>query len=510
MPATYPGKQWGNNESNPDDAPNWKYISDGTQNVWSNALAFTFSSAANSAIFIPDSPPIAEANGTVVTWNSVANSGIFIPAVDQDVTEPPTFFEPSSVLANSVDILINGVAYETLVVNTTAFTVTMNNNVAFVNAIVRLAVANTNVASYLANSETLLIDGSPYTINVVNAVAFTVTEAGNTPGFTYAPVQTGYGLPLMILYNSTIHTGVFTPASGNVDHSITNGIGILANGVPYVVNVATNTSFSVTAGANTPAYVSAVLLVQNYAINKLTYGQTPNISPTESGWTMQMPGAQEILVALDGLLMPNVVALSARVNSAPVSNATNQLVRVVVLVNEGVQIVDANSANVYIVAIGSGLTPNVNLIYDTGVLTNTFSTTGNTGVFTADETFTVNNYIFAGETLLVGNTRYTVNVVNSSTFTVTAGGVIPTVANAVVQIYPPLSLPRSGILTFDTLANLSGDANGATLTINSTSTLHGLVSSYKQKGNTALYAGTTANTFFTNFTGANAVVITIG
>ena len=150
-------------------------------------------------------------------------------------------------------------------------------------------------------------------------------------------------------------------------------------------------------------------------------------------------------------------------------------------------------------------------MFDNGILSNTFSSVANTGVFTADEAFTVNNYIHVSETLLVGNTRYTVNTVNSSAFTVVTGNsqVIPAVANAVVQVYPTRSLPRSGQLAFTLVADLSADVAATTLTINSTFTLHGVISSYKQKG-TALYAGNIANTFFTNLTVRNAVIITIG
>ena len=440
---TYPGKQWGNDKTNANDAPDWAYINEGTFESWYPPLAYTFSSAANSGVFIPDSPVLVYNNTHIITFSSPANSAVFTPDQNNDAHSPSTI-NPSLYLSNSEAILINGNAFTTLVVNTTAFTVTVNTGFAFTNAEVRLAVAAINVATLLANAQSILVDSSPFTTNVVNSTAFTANSgnlaSGNTPGFTYAPVQTLTG--------------------SNVNH--------------------------------------------------LTDGTTPNTYPTESGWRLVVPGAQEILVALDGLEMPNVVAVFGTNLSGTTLNATGQLLRVQLQLNQGVVVTDANAANVYIVAQGSGLTANANLVYDTGILSNTFSSVANSGIFTADYVFTVNNYIYVGETLHVGNTPYTVNAVNSTAFTVVRGNsqFIPGVANAVVAIYPALSFPRSGLLTFDIIADLSADVVGSTFTVNSTSILHGKVVSYKQKDG-LLYANNNTNTVTTNLTGANAVVITI-
>ena len=206
-----------------------------------------------------DSPVLVYGNTHIITFSAPANSNVWVPDQNNNATNP-TLINPTSYLSNSEAILINGVAYTTAVVNSTAFTTTTNTTANVSNAQVRLAVNATDLTTLLSNTEVVLVDSGPVTINKVNTTTFNVatgTATTNT-GYVYAFLQTS------------------------------------------------------SSGAN---------------VNHLTDGMTPNTSPTERGWTLEMPGAQEVLVSLEGLLMPNIVASFATFNAAAVVNATGQFIR---------------------------------------------------------------------------------------------------------------------------------------------------------------------------------------
>lgn len=176
---------------------------------------------------------------------------------------------------------------------------------------------------------------------------------------------------------------------------------------------------------------------------KLTGGAAANLGASGSGWTSQMPGAEgvghgEILVAVGGLKMPAIVVSFMNLMSTTPANVANSMIAVQVQMNQGVVVTDANAANVYIVAIGSD--------------------PANLAVAVAN----VNLLYVAGK-----------------------------------------SQPESGVLWFETDGvDLTTDIANDTLTINSTSTFHGVVASRKKKGPALTLVNATA-------IGGNGLVITI-
>jgi hypothetical protein len=93
------------------------------------------------------------------------------------------------------------------------------------------------------------------------------------------------------------------------------------------------------------------------------HGSQANVQPGSTGWEIVHPWGRETVVAIGGLLTSLGVGVVVN-QSGVVGHTAAEIIKVMLRMSEGVRVVDANSANVYVVAISNfANTPNVNLLY---------------------------------------------------------------------------------------------------------------------------------------------------
>jgi hypothetical protein len=111
----------------------------------------------------------------------------------------------------------------------------------------------------------------------------------------------------------------------------------------------------------------------NYLNNEMR-GSQANVVATGSGWAIEHPWGPgggpvaETIVAIGGLSdtaqYPAFGVVRYALQSAQPGHSNSEHIKVFVQLNKGVEVQDANTANVYIVAIGGNAnTGNVNLVY---------------------------------------------------------------------------------------------------------------------------------------------------
>jgi len=130
-------------------------------------------------------------------------------------------------------------------------------------------------------------------------------------------------------------------------------------------------------------------------INNEFRGSQNTVSATVSGWGIVHPWGTETVVAIGGLTT-TLAAVTFENISGNVGHTASETLAIRIRTNYGVQITDANTANVYVVAISSvANTANVNLAYsaadstpESGELV--FKKTLDLSAYGAGATFTVN------------------------------------------------------------------------------------------------------------------------
>jgi hypothetical protein len=138
----------------------------------------------------------------------------------------------------------------------------------------------------------------------------------------------------------------------------------------------------------------------NYLANEMR-GSQSNVVASNSGWQVVHPWGNETIVAIGELANTSVyapfgVTRYSTLLTAPGHTATEHL-KVMLQLNRGAVSLDANTANVYIVAIGNDAnTANVNLLYkpllsDPGAGELVFEATAVDLSLNAGDTLTINS-----------------------------------------------------------------------------------------------------------------------
>ena len=167
----------------------------------------------------------------------------------------------------------------------------------------------------------------------------------------------------------------------------------------------------------------------NYLNNEMR-GSQANVVATGSGWAVVHPWGVETIVAIGELsntsVYPAFGVVRYNSNSAP-AHSNNESIRVSVQLSAGAKVMDANTANVYITAIGNDAnTANVNLIYkpllsDPGAGELVFEATGIDLTTNQGDTLTVNSSSTlhgAGGAFLQAEGLYPLALTGSKSFTI--------------------------------------------------------------------------------------------